>query len=113
MDGYDEISLTGDFKVISYNGEHLYHPEELGFDKIKESDIYGGSTIKDVVSIFNNVLNATATTTQTNVVIPNAAFAIQLIEENKTIEECIDIARESIYAKKALRSLNKFIAINS
>ena len=113
MDGYDEISLTGDFKVISYNGEHLYHPEELGFDKIKESDIYGGSTIKDVVSIFNNVLNATATTTQTNVVILNAAFAIQLIEENKTIEECIDIARESIYAKKALRSLNKFIAINS
>ena len=113
MDGYDEISLTGDFKVISNNGEHLYHPEELGFERIKETDIYGGSTIKEVVSIFNNVLNATATTAQTNVVILNAAFAIQLIEENKTIEECIDIARESIYAKKALRSLNKFIAINS
>ncbi len=113
MDGYDEISLTGDFKVISNNGEYLYHPEELGFDTIKESDIFGGNTIEEAVSIFNNVLNATATTAQTNVVMLNAAFAIQLIEENKTIEECIDIARESIYAKKALRSLNKFIAINS
>jgi anthranilate phosphoribosyltransferase len=43
----------------------------------------------------------------------NAAFAIQLMEENKTIDECIDIARESIQAKKALRSLHRFIEINS
>ena len=113
MDGYDEISLTGDFKVISNNGEHLYHPEELGLNRIKESDIYGGSTIQEAVAIFNNVLNGSATNAQTNVVIVNAAFAIQMMEENKTIEECIDIARESIVAKKALKSLNKFIEINS
>ena len=113
MDGYDEISLTGDFKVISNHGEHLYHPEDLGIDRIKESDIYGGKTIKEAVAIFNNVLSGTATTAQTNVVMLNAAFAIQLMEENKTIEECIDIARESIQAKKALRSLHRFIEINS
>lgn len=113
MDGYDEISLTGDFKVISNHGEHLYHPEDLGIDRIKESDIYGGKTIKEAVAIFNNVLSGTATTAQTNVVMLNAAFAIQLMEENKTIEECIDIARESIQAKKALRSLHTFIEINS
>lgn len=113
MDGYDEISLTGDFKVISNNGEHLYHPEELGLNRIKESDIYGGTTIQEAVAIFNNVLSGTATSAQTNVVIANAAFAIQMMEENKTIEECIDIARESIIAKKALKSLNKFIEINS
>lgn len=113
MDGYDEISLTGDFKVISHDGEHLYHPDDLGVDIIKESDIYGGNTIQEAVAIFNNVLSGTATTAQINVVMLNAAFAIQLIEENKTIEECIDIARESIYGKKALRSLNKFIEINS
>ena len=113
MDGYDEISLTGDFKVISNHGEHLYHPEDLGMDRIKESDIYGGKTIKEAVAIFNNVLSGTATTAQINVVMLNAAFAIQLMEENKTIEECIDIARESIQAKKALRSLHTFIEINS
>ena len=113
MDGYDEISLTGDFKVISNYGEHLYQPEDLGVDRIKESDIYGGNTIEEAVKIFNNVLNATASTPQMNVVMLNAAFAIQLIEENKTIEECIEIARESIYGKKALRSLNKFIEINT
>lgn len=113
MDGYDEISLTGDFKVISNYGEHLYHPEELGMDRIKESDIYGGGTIKEAVAIFNNVLSGNGTKAQTDVVMINAAFAIQLMEENKTIEECIDIARESIQTKKALRSLNTFIQINS
>lgn len=113
MDGYDEISLTGDFKVISNYGEHLYHPHELGMEIIKEADIYGGNTIEEAVAIFNAVLQGTATAAQTDVVIVNAAFAIQLIEEQKSIEECIDIARESIEAKKALRSLNKFIQVNS
>lgn len=113
MDGYDEISLTGDFKVISNYGEHLYHPEELGLDRVKESDIYGGNTIAEAVAIFNNVLKGTATPAQTNVVIINAAFAIQLIEQSKSIEECIAIAKESIDSYGALRSLNKFIQINS
>lgn len=113
MDGYDEISLTGDFKVISNYGEHFYQPEELGFERIKESDIHGGKTIKEAVSIFNNVLSGTATKAQINVAMLNAAFAIQLIEENKPIEECIDIASESISSKKALKSLNRFIEINS
>lgn len=113
MDGYDEISLTGDFKVISNYGEHLYNPEELGFDKIKEGEIYGGESVEEAVSIFNAVLKGKGTSAQTNVVIANAAFAIQLIESSKSIEECIGIAKESIESKGALRSLEKFIEINS
>ena len=113
MDGYDEISLTGDFKVISNHGEHLYHPEELGFGKIKEEEIYGGETIEEAVSIFNAVLQGNGTTAQNNVVVSNAAFAIQLIEPSKSILDCVAIAQESIDSKRALRSLNKFIEINS
>lgn len=113
MDGYDEISLTGDFKVISNNGEHLYHPEELGLGKIKEEDIYGGETIEEAVSIFNAVLKGNGSTAQNNVVVANSAFAIQMIEPSKSIKECVAIAQESIDSKGALRSLNKFIEINS
>ena len=113
MDGYDEISLTGDFKVISNNGEHLYHPQELGLGKIKEEDIYGGETIEEAVSIFNAVLKGNGSTAQNNVVVANAAFAIQMIESSKSIKECVAIAQESIDSKGALRSLNKFIEINS
>lgn len=113
MDGYDEISLTSDFKVISNCGEHLYHPEDVGLSKVNEKDIYGGNTIEEAVSIFNAVLAGKGTNAQTNVVVANAAFAIQLIEPSKSIEDCIAIAKESIDSKGALRSLNKFIQINS
>ena len=78
MDGYDEISLTGDFKVI--------------FDAVLE----------------NRALNA-----QKEIVLANAAFAIQVLEKGqKTIEECIEIARESIDSGKALATFKKFVEFN-
>lgn len=113
MDGYDEISLTSQFKVTSNNGEYLYMPEDLGFGRIKQTEIYGGDTPEEAALIFRNVLNATATDAQMNVVLVNAAFGIQTIDQQKSIEECIDIARDSLYSKKALKALETFIEINS
>lgn len=59
------------------------------------------------------MLSANATDAQMNVVLVNAAFGIQTIDQDKTIEECLEIARESLYGKKALRVLDKFVEINS
>lgn len=112
LDGYDEISLTDRFKVVTNDGEQLFTPEELGFNRIRQSDIYGGETVKEAADIFKNVLNASATQPQMDVVTVNAAFAIQVIEQDKSIAECIEIARDSLYGKKALGALNKFIEIN-
>ena len=93
LDGYDEISLTGQFKVVTNKGEQLFMPEELGFNRVRQEEIFGGNTIEDVVSVFNRVLNCTATQPQMDVVIANAAFAIQIIENKKPIGECIEIAK--------------------
>ena len=112
LDGYDEISLTGQFKVVTNKGEQLFMPEELGFNRVRQEEIFGGNTIEDVVSVFNRVLNCTATQPQMDVVIANAAFAIQIIENKKTIAECIEIAKNSLYGKKALNALKKFVEIN-
>lgn len=112
LDGYDEISLTGQFKVVTNKGEQLFMPEELGFNRVRQEEIFGGNTIEDVVSVFNRVLNCTATQPQMDVVIANAAFAIQIIENKKTIAECIEIAKNSLYGKKALNALKKFAEIN-
>jgi anthranilate phosphoribosyltransferase len=113
LDGYDEISLTADFKVFSNRGEAIYSPEELGFPRCSESDLYGGDTTADASDIFDRVMNNTATTAQINTVIINAAFAIQTICPAKTIEECVAIARESIESGKAKKVLQQFVAINS
>lgn len=112
LDGYDEISLTGQFKVVSNKGEQLFLPEDLDFKRVKPQDIYGGNTVRDAVSVFNNVLHCVGTPAQMNVVIVNAAFAIQVIEADKTISDCIEIARDSLYGKKALNTLKKFVEIN-
>lgn len=112
LDGYDEISLTGQFKVVSNAGEQLFFPEELGFNQIKQEEIFGGNTVEEVVSVFNKVLNCEATPAQMNVVIVNAAFAIQVIEPKKTIAECIEIAKDSLFGKKAANALKKFVEVN-
>lgn len=112
LDGYDEISLTGQFKVVSNKGEQLFLPEELGFERVKPEEIFGGNTVEEVVSVFNNVMRCEATPAQMNVVVANAAFAIQIIESEKSIEECVEIARDSLYGKKALSALKKFVEIN-
>ncbi len=113
VDGYDEISLTGPFKVVSNRGEQLFEPEDLEFKRISQADIFGGNTIKEAVSIFDKILRCEATEAQMNVVLVNAAFAIQVIESEKTIEECLEIVRDSLYGKKALNALKKFVEVNS
>ena len=113
LDGYDEISLTDDFKVAMPNSEKLYTPEDLGFHRIEEQALYGGETPQEASKIFDRVLDGTALPEQKNCVIANAAFAIQVICPQKPIDECIAEARESLESGKALATFKKFIELNS
>lgn len=112
-DGYDEISLTGEFKVTTNSIERVYTPEEIGLKKATPEELFGGVVKEDAVKIFDSVLEGTSTESQKNVVIANSAFAINVIEQSKSIEECISIAKESLESGAALRTLKKFIEINS
>ena len=114
IDGYDEISLTGPFKVTTADYERVFKPAELGFDIAKPEEIQAGATEEEAKEIFDNVLANKALPAQKNIVLANAAFGIQVYEKGKkTIEECIDIARESIDSGKALNTFKKFVELNS
>ncbi|MFI3318834.1 MAG: anthranilate phosphoribosyltransferase [Rikenellaceae bacterium] len=113
LDGYDEISLTKEFKVSSKHGERIYAPEELGFSRACESDLFGGESIEDASAIFDSVLNGSSSTAQRDCVIANAAFAITVIDPAKSIEEAIAIARETIDSSRASETLKQFIKLNS
>jgi anthranilate phosphoribosyltransferase len=112
LDGYDEISLTGDFKVVLPDREKLYTPEMLGMKRVTEADLYGGDTPADAARIFDAVMHNTATEAQRNCVIANAAFAIQVICPEKSIATCIDEATESLAGGKASATLKKFLEVN-
>ena len=112
-DGYDEISLTSGFKFVTNYFEKVYTPKELGLDYVEQSDIYGGETAADAMRIFDNVLQGTASEAQKQVIMANAACGISVMDCNKSIEESIDIARESLESGKALAAFKKFVEINS
>ena len=112
LDSYDEISLTDEFKVMTRNYERIYRPQALGFKDARPEELFGGVCKEDAARIFDNILTGHATPAQTQCVIVNAAFAIQVMEPQKEIEECIAIARESLDSGRALATLKKFIEIN-
>ena len=113
LDGYDEISLTNEFKVIMKHYERIYRPEEMGIPSLQPQELFGGNTPQEAARIFDDILYNRATGSQKDCVLYNAAFAIQVLEPTKLIDECTAIARESLESGKALRTLKKFIELNS
>ncbi len=113
LDGYDEISLTDSFKVITGNQEHIYTPEEIGFERNKEADLFGGDTVDQASAIFDQVLNGIATAPQTNCVLANAAFAIRVLCPEKSIATCLEEAGTSLVSGKAKEKFVRFVALNA
>lgn len=112
LDGYDEISLTSPFKVASADGEMVYRPEDLGFEKASQSELFGGDTVEDAAKIFDAVLADRATKAQRDCVVANAAFAIRTLEPEVSLADAIAQASESISSGRALASFEKFIEFN-
>lgn len=114
IDGYDEISLTGDFKVTTNTYERIFKPADLGLRTAKPEELVAGATEEEAAQIFDNVLQNKALPAQKDIVLANAAFGIQVYEQGKkNIEECIDIARQSIESGKAWKTFLKFAELNS
>lgn len=111
LDGYDEVSLTTSFKYITKHTEQTIEPETLGFEVIKPQDVFGGKTISDAANIFINVLKNECTSAQKNVVIINSALAMNAYDNSKTIQECIEICKETIESKKTY-TLFKNLIVN-
>jgi anthranilate phosphoribosyltransferase len=108
LDGYDEISLTNDFKLITNNHEIISDSKFFNFQRTSSEEISGGKTIKESANIFKNILSGKGTKSQQNVVVANSSLAIQTIT-GKKIDECISIANESIESGKAYKSLINLI----
>ncbi|WP_077400525.1 anthranilate phosphoribosyltransferase [Cellulophaga omnivescoria] len=106
LDGYDEISLTGNTKTISRLSENMLKPEDFGVQQIKQSDIVGGDTVEASAKIFVDILSGKGTDPQNNVVCANAGIAIATVQ-NITPKEGFLMAQESLRSGKGLEALKK------
>ncbi|MCR5695702.1 MAG: anthranilate phosphoribosyltransferase [Marinilabiliaceae bacterium] len=113
IDGYDEISLTGDFKITNNRYEKIFKPSDLKLNIADAKNLEGGATKEEAVKLFDAVLEGSSKIDHKEVVLANSAFAIQTLDPQKDILECVAIARESLESKKALAAFKKFIELNS
>jgi len=106
LDGYDEISLTGNTKTITNAMEGILKPEDFGVSILKQSEIQGGTTIEESAKLFMNIIEGKGTNAQNNVVCANAGMAIATVNSISPIQG-FEIAKESLLSGKALLALNK------
>ena len=111
IDGYDEVSLTGPFKMIQRTGESICQPNDIGFDRLKQEDLAGGNTVESSARLFKEILEEKGTTAQQNAVLANSGLALSVAREC-SIEEGVESARESLNSGKALSAFKKFIEVN-
>ena len=107
LDGYDEISLTGDTKVITNEGEKIMSAEELGKRTVTAADIFGGNTVEEAAKIFITILEGKGTWAQNAVVLANSAMALQCTGRYDDYDTCYQLAVESLESGKALGALKK------
>jgi anthranilate phosphoribosyltransferase len=111
LDGYDEISLTNDTKVITNIGEHIYTPEQLGKRTVSASDIYGGNSVEEAAAIFTKIIKGEGTWAQNAVVLANAAMALKCTGKYPDYEGAYKAAVESLESGKAFQSLQTLISL--
>ena len=111
LDGYDEISLTNDTKVITNEGEFIRTPEELGKRMVESQDIYGGNTPEEAAKIFLKIIKRDGTWAQNAVVLANAAMALHCTGNYSKYDDAYHAAVDSLDSGKAYNSLQKLISL--
>jgi len=110
--GYDELSLTGAFKIFSDQEELVMEPEEIGFDRITPEALHGGDTIKECAATFLNILHARGTDQQHSVVIVNAAMALRVARPELDLTEAVALARESLLSRRAFAAFENLLKLS-
>lgn len=113
LDGYDEISLTSDTKVITKEGESILSAIELGKKIVMPEAIYGGNTVEESAAIFLKIIKGEGSWSQNAVVLANAAMALNCTGKFSNYQSAYQAAVESLESGAALNSFNKLIALQA
>jgi len=109
MDGYDEVSLTGDTLVVNKKERRLFTTNDFLSPQIEPSAIFGGHSVPEAATIFRNILENIGSEAQKQVVLTNAALAIQTFDLDKAFESAKAEATEALESGKALEALKTLI----
>jgi anthranilate phosphoribosyltransferase len=111
IQGYDEISLTGAFKIFTNQGERVLEPTDLGLPEVKYDEIKGGATVAESAEIFMKILSGEGSASQNAVVIANAGLALYCGHRSSGLDAAMAMAKEALESKKALETFKKLIDV--
>ena len=111
LDGYDEISLTTDTKIVTNKGEFTKSPYELGKKRVFAHELSGGDTVEAAATIFKNIIQGKGTWSQNAVVLANAAMALNLTGNYANYEAAYQAAVKSLESGAANNCLQKLISL--
>ncbi len=111
LDGYDEISLTGDTKIITQEGEKIYSALEMGKMEVSPDMIAGGATVEEAAGIFKSIIAGLGTPAQEAVVMSNAAIAMLTTGSYANYDAAFAAAEDSLKSGKANNCLKKLIEL--
>ena len=67
--------------------------------------------MQEAIATFTKILEGEGTEAQNNVAGINAAFALKCLHPEKSIEDCMALAKESLSGGKAFQALKKLISL--
>jgi anthranilate phosphoribosyltransferase len=109
LDGYDEVSLTGDFKLKTNEKELIISPQDIDKQILNAAELFGGDTVEEAAKIFMQILQGEGTKAQNEVVSVNTGLAIHCIKPHITLMDCIAAAEETLISKKALGTFRSLV----
>ncbi len=115
-EGMDEISIS-DVTYASSLKDGLVHefiidPEEYGIKKMPIGAIMGGEA-KENAKILMDIFESNATDAQRDIVLINTAASLMVDGAARDIQDGLEMAKEAIANKKALKKLRKIVEISN
>jgi len=108
-DGFDEISLTAPFRVVTNQFQKVYSATEIGLERIAPEDLCGGNTADEAAEVFVSVLNGKGTSAQNSVVAANSGAALFTLGIVNSLTDGIALALEGLISGKAKSRFKTFI----
>jgi len=109
MDGYDEISLTGDTRIFAPENDELFHPSQMGLQQLMQQQLHGGNSPLESAQIMQSILAGKGTDEQRMVVASNTAHAIQVMNSETVLVEAYQRVNEFLKSGKGVEYLTDFV----
>ena len=107
--GYDELTTMGKTRIVLITDgvmdEMTFDPSLYGFEPCEPEDVEVKNK-EEAAAVLRELLAGRGPRAMRDMMTVNAAFAIYMLEENRTMEECVAMARKGVSEGAGMKVLS-------